>query len=138
MDFFFDDNHAYEHNGDRALLESLGLRTTNFQRKWTELGTVVVREADPLHCFGPHPETTIKVEVLACPAQFWRFTIIRPKDDAETIDGKVRGIYFPLERQVINTGSGSFVDYWPIAKLVAEHMFDIENSAVVCAKDVVL
>jgi hypothetical protein len=113
---------------DVALMEKLGLRTTDFGREWTDLGTVTVQEAEPNDEYGPRPASTVKVEVSAMPAQFWRFTVTRPKDDAEvTADGKVRGIYEPLEIRVITTGSGSFTRYWPVAEMMAEHCLDVER-----------
>lgn len=120
---------AYEHNGDRALMESLGLRTTDFGRGWTDLGIVTVQEAEPDGEYGSRPAATVKVEVSAMPAQFWRFTVSRPRDDAETLpDGTVRGIYEPIEVRIITTGSGSFGTYWPMAKLMAEHCLSVENA----------
>lgn len=114
--------HAYKHNGDERLLKELGLRTTNFGRDWTDLGTVVVYEEEPEGEYGPMPATTVKVEVSAWPAQFWQFTITKPSDDSEVIDGKVIGKYFPIQRFVLSTGSGSFCEYWEVAKLFAQNM----------------
>lgn len=124
----FGASSAYTHNGDHDLLASLGLKTDDFGREWTPLGTVVVQEAEPNGEFGPRPAATVDVEVSALPAQWWRFTISRPRDDSETVDGEVRGIYEPLERFVMTTASGGFTTYWPIAKLIAEHMLYIERS----------
>jgi hypothetical protein len=118
---------AYTHNGDHELLESLGLRTWNFERAWTPLGTVVVQDAEPDGEYGPRPATTVDVAVSALPAQFWRFTITRPRDDCETVNGKVRGIYTPLEHFVMTTGSGAFGTYWPMAKALAKHMINVET-----------
>jgi hypothetical protein len=118
---------AYEYNGDKALMEQLGLRTWNFERKWTDLGTVTVQEAEPDGEYGPRPAATVKVEVSALPAQFFRFTVTRPRDESEVVDGKVRGIYEPLERFVLRTGSGGFSKFWPMAKAVAEDMLTIDR-----------
>lgn len=116
---------AYE--SDRALLESLGLRTQDFGRDWTDLGTVTVEEAEPRNEYGPRPAATVRVEVAALPAQFWRFTVTRPRDESETLpDGRVRGIYEPVETRVVTTGSGNFGEYWPAAKMIAQHVLDVE------------
>lgn len=122
-------SQAYSHNGDDRLLSSLGLRTEGFERGWTDLGTVTVHEAEPDGEFGPLPATTVRVFVSAVPAQFWKFEITRPRDDAETINGEVRGLYEPLERITVQTGSGGFGLYWPTAKMIAEHMLDCEAQA---------
>lgn len=140
-DPFSAEQSAYEHNGDRVLLESLGLRVTGFRRDWTDLGTVTLREAEPDGEFGPRPATTIKVEVEAFPAMIWRFTITRPRDETEEIpddappvpyeqaraDGtnRWRAIYEPVEVFEMRTGSGGFSTYWPTAKQIAEHMVDV-------------
>lgn len=130
---------AYEHNGDRVLLESLGLRTTGFGRDFTDLGTVVLEEAKEQTYGNPEetkvcPATTIKVEVGALPAQFWRFTITRPRDEVEELPGKDergrdrwRSVCEPAEVFVMTTGSGGFGTYWPMAKLIARHMADVER-----------
>lgn len=116
------------YSSDEALLQSLGLRTTDFGGGWTNLGTVVVEEAEPDGEFGPRPASTVRVEVQALPAQFWRFTVIRPRDACETLpDGSVRGTYEPLEVRVVTTGSGTFTEYWAVAAMVAHHLLDIEN-----------
>lgn len=94
---------AYRHNGDHELMTSLGLRTWSFHQEFTDLGTVIINEV--------HEESsaaTIKVEVSALPAQFWRFTVTQEE-----------GV------TVLTTGSGGFSDYWPIAKLVADNMLII-------------
>lgn len=114
-------------DGDVGLLISLGLRTTDFQREFTDLGTVIVEEAEPDGEYGPKPASTVKVEVAAMPAQFWRFTVTRPQDNSELVNGKVRGIYEPVEIFILSTGSGRFSEYWPIAKRVAENMLDIKQ-----------
>lgn len=98
---------AYTHNGDAGLLASLGLQVTGFGRDWTDLGTVTLAEA------------TVKVEVSAMPAQFWRFTIDRPKDTADSPA--------PREQVVVETGSGSFADYWPTAEGVAQNVIQIRE-----------
>lgn len=113
-------------------MERLGLRTTGFGRDWTDLGTVTVSEAETENPYdsptGPKPATTVKVEVSALPAQFWRFTVERPRDETEDVaGGGFRAIYEPMERFVITTGSGGFTNYWPIAKAVAEHLVNIER-----------
>lgn len=112
---------------DQALMESLGLRTGGYGRDWNDLGTVVRDKGNPHGEYGPKPPTTIKVEVAALPAKFWRFTVTRPRDAAETLpDGTVRGVYEPVEVRVITTGSGAFTDYWPTVELIADHMLDVE------------
>ena len=129
----FGPTNAYRHNGDHELLESLGLRTWNFGREWTNLGTVIVREAETAneyHCAtGPRPATSVRVEVSAIPAQFWRFTITRPRDetvDDASVEYGFRSVYEPVEVFEITTGSGGFGGYWDIARAVAEHMVDIK------------
>lgn len=117
---------AYSHNGDAELMRSLGLATA-FGRDWTNLGIVTVEEAEPEGEFGPRPAALIEVEASAMPAQFWRFTIVRPRDDAETVGGKVRGVYAPMERFILSTGSGGFGDYWPMAQAVARNMATVER-----------
>lgn len=127
---------AYTHNGDRALMESLGLKVDDFGRDWTDLGTVIVSEAEDAG-FGPKPASTVKVEVTALPAQFWRFTITRPRDEIEDIPddappvpheqgsvgaGRWRAVYEPVEVFEMRTGSGAFSTYWPAADLFAQHM----------------
>jgi hypothetical protein len=124
--FIWDEGLMRAYSWDEPLMRVLGLRTTGFEREWTDLGTVTVEEAEPEGEYGPRPAATVKVEVLALPAQFWRFTVTRPRDEAETVDGEVRGIYEPVEIRVITTGSGSFSEYWPSARLVASHCLNVE------------
>lgn len=97
---------AYKHNGDHDLMTSLGLRTWSFEREWLELGTVVVSS-------GATP-ATVKVEVLALPAQFFRFTIVRKSEGSDED-----------EVTVLKTGSGGFTSYWPTAKMFAENMITV-------------
>lgn len=117
----FDDSlmKAYTHNGDHNLLSSLGLKTSGFERDWTDLGTVVVQEADDNE-YGHLPAATVKVEVSALPAQFWKFTISRPIDDGKSED---------VEVFEMHTGTGGFTDYWPMAKAVADNMISLEQIA---------
>lgn len=116
---------AYTHNGDRDLMLSLGLRVDNFARGWTALGTVVVVPAEQ-----ERPAATVEVEVLALPAQAWRFTITRPRDAVEDLpDGGWRAVYEPLERFVMNTGTGGFGEFWPTARMVALHWLTIGDAA---------
>lgn len=96
---------------DEVALAMLGLRTTGFTRDWTTLGTVVIHDRTPV-------ATTVKVEVAALPAQFWRFTVRRPADK----DGPVEA-----ESLVITTGSGRFTDYWPSVCLVADNCLHIDG-----------
>lgn len=111
---------AYTHNGDRDFMEALGLKVDGFVNDWTDLGTIILYEAD-----GPCPATTVRVEVSAHPAQFWRFTILRSRDESVTIDGRVVGIYEPRERIVLETGSGGFQDYWGTVTLFANDMLNV-------------
>lgn len=106
-------NNAYDK--DRTLLQGLGLLTTFGGREFTDIGTVTVHDANP---DVGRPATTVKVEVGCLPAQFWRFTVVRPRDAEE---------YLPMETLVIGTGSGTFSDYWPAVLLVANHMFYVEE-----------
>lgn len=133
-DFLGGPSQAYLHNGDYGLLKELGLQTGNFGRDWTDLGTVTVREAEEDGEYGARPATTVKVEVTALPAQFWRFTITRPRDDSKKIghpDGswEVIGIYEPVETIVLTTGSGGFSTYWPTVERFAEHMISVRTDA---------
>lgn len=101
------------------LLRELGLKTEGWVfHDWTDLGTVVVYEGESAK-IPPIPQSEVKVEVYACPAHFFRFTILRPQDDS-----------IPVPREVIEvkTGSGSFGDYWPTAKLIAEHRMTVEGA----------
>lgn len=126
---------AYVHNGDAKLLASLGLRTTGFTLgERTDLGTVEIYPAEtsnPYDCLtGPRPATTVRCEVTALPAQFFRFTITRPRD--ETIDDESarlgwRSVYEPCDLYEINTGTGGFTDFWPSVKLIAEHMISVKR-----------
>jgi hypothetical protein len=75
---------------DWQLMRGLGLRT-NFDRDWTDVGTIEV------------VYTTVKVEVSALPAQFCRFTITR--SDGEVV--------------TVSTGSGGFGRYWPLVEQYA-------------------
>lgn len=95
---------AYTHDGSWELMRSLGLKT-NFDREWTDVGTVVLDEDWK---WGPYTaqrnergrfisRPRVKVEVSAVPAQFYRFTISRVSE----IDG-AREVF------EMRTGSGSF------------------------------
>lgn len=133
-DFLFGRVEAYTHNGDAKLLASLGLRTTDFGREWTDLGTVEIYPRATENGYnaltGPCPATTVKVEVVAYPAQFWRFTVTRPRDevmDDEHAPYGFRAVYEPVQVYEISTGSGSFSGYWPAVKLIAEHMLEIKR-----------
>ena len=134
---------AYRHNGDFELLTSLGLKTWGFRRDWTDLGTIVLLPAEDNE-FGHKPETTIKVEVCAYPAQFWRFTITRPRDEVRDLDpdepdhpyqqgnrerGRWIAAYEPVEQFVMTTGSGGFTNYWDTAKQIAGHWVDVEKTS---------
>lgn len=125
-------NHfdVYTHNGDDELIASLGLKTHDVSdKRWSDLGTVVLIEAEDKHFEtatppGPHhcPATTVKVEVCSMPAQFWRFTVTRPREELDDdLDGPWKPVYEPVEVYEVATGSGGFCDYWPAIKLLAEH-----------------
>jgi hypothetical protein len=81
---------AYTHNGDASRMLLLGLDTT-FGSDWTDIGTVDLGAG-----------RTIKVEVVATPAQFFRFTVARP--------GKVT---------LLVTNSGGFQDYYDVVERFA-------------------
>lgn len=129
--------HAYPK--DQAVLLSLGLSTHSGigDDGWVDLGTVVVHRAENQTFGDPEetkicPATTVRVEVYSAPAQFWRFTVTRPRDEIEELgeaDGRRlwRAVYEPVEVFEITTGSGSFSEYWPGVKLVAEHCFEVER-----------
>jgi hypothetical protein len=95
LDFQF-----YSHNGDSRLAKKLGLADESKWRRtegsWIELGTVTVD-------LSPAEAATVRVEVAPMPAQFWRFSIIRPGGD------KIN----------LSTGSGGLGKYWPAAHVFA-------------------
>lgn len=100
---------AEAYRGDIDLMENLGLDWQKpFRREWTDLGTVKLYDDEPL--------PTIKVEVSALPAQFFRFTVTRKADTVEPA---------PNEVLVIRTGSGSLATYWPSVRHVAQNCFDV-------------
>lgn len=130
FDIFGDTFDAY--SGDKGLMASLGLRTWGFKHEWTDLGTVVVEEADTENEYncptGPRPAATVKVEVSAMPAQFWCFTVTRPRDEVKHLDdGSWHSVYEPVERFEVKTGSGSFSEYWPMAKALAQHTLTVQR-----------
>ena len=92
----------YTHNGDADLARQLGLRQTTFGREWTNLGEV--------QCAAGK----VMVEVVAYPAQFFRFTFT-PNRDSEAA---------PV---VLQTGSGGLGDYWPIAEKFGNGMLEVER-----------
>jgi hypothetical protein len=84
---------------DRALLEELGLDTMRMVgREWLDLGTAKVADAQ------------VKIEAIALPAMFFRFTITGLEDRVGSA-----GI-------VLKTGSGAIYNFWPIVKTFAENM----------------
>lgn len=122
---------AYSHNGDFDLMQSLGLKT-NFDREWTDVGTVTVEEARDNE-YGPDsiPAATVKVEVSAMPAQFFRFTVNTTEnviDEEPYGDFHFTSRYEP-RRYVLKTGSGSFTEYWAVAKMMAQNMLTVEQEA---------
>lgn len=127
MDIFSDVQSAYEFNGDRKLLESLGLKTTGFRRERTELGTVVLYEEQEE--YGKlRPATEIRVAVTALPAQFWTFVVLRPREFIKELPyGDWTPLYEPREEIEISTGSGSFGEYWPGIIKVADHSFEVKH-----------
>lgn len=99
-------------NGDYKLLERLGLKTDAAGAdEFVDIGTVTL-EAD---VENETPAPTIRVEVASAPAQFWRFTITRPRESAR----------WPLEEIVLETGSGGFGTYYPLAETIASGMVDV-------------
>lgn len=114
---------VYWSDADKKLMRELGL-SFEVNRALTDIGTVIVYEAEPDGEFGPKPATTVKVWCGALPAKFWRFDITRPRDDCDVVDGAVIGVYEPLEHIVLTTGSGSFFDYWPTVLMFAQHTMD--------------
>jgi hypothetical protein len=118
------------YRADVPLMTRLGLRTTGFGNDWTHVGTVEVLPAKAATPDDPHnpfrPATTVKVEVSAHPAQFWRFTITRPQDRCEDLpDGEFRVVHEPVEVIEVRTGSGPFGDYWPMADAIAKHLLTV-------------
>lgn len=129
----FGDSGAYER--DRTLMRSLGLKLSGYGRERTELGTVTIFPAEPNGPYGPRPATKVKVAVVAMPAQFWHFTVSRPRDEIEEdlpqpdayTKSNWRAVYEPVEVFEISTGSGAFSEYWPMVKAVANHCFEVER-----------
>lgn len=118
---------AYTHSGDEELLGSLGLLTRADGPGWHDLGTATIQEAEMVEGVR-RPAATVQVEVMALPAQFWRFTITRPRDETEELGGgKWRPVYEPVERCVLETGSGAFSGYWPTAQLFAKNMLGYKD-----------
>ncbi len=101
---------AYTHNGDETYMRSLGLKTYGFGRSHTYVGTVTIYEDEPE---GPR----VDCYVGAMPAQFFKFVVHRPNENAPG----------ETETLTITTGSGSFQEYWPVAKMVAENMLDVQH-----------
>lgn len=108
----------YTHNGDRALAQDLGL--TDWQKTWEwrdggwiYLGTVTSDSSE-----DGEPDWKIDVEVVAMPAQFWRFTIRRHQDVMD-VDG-----VWGHEPQTIrfSTGSGGLGEFFPVATMLATNM----------------
>lgn len=114
---------AYTHDGSWELMGKLGLKR-NFNREWTDVGTVVLDEEFNWHPYRAQRNALgqfvsrprVKVEVSAVPAQFYRFTISR----SDELTGKPKLF-------VMRTGSGSFARYWPIAELIAQGMLDVKE-----------
>jgi hypothetical protein len=116
---------AHTHNGDYDALRELGL-DPDFRgtADWEHLGAVVTQPAsEATAAFQARPATEIEVEVYSAPAQFWRFTVHRPQEHEQ---GGV-WIYEPREVLQVQTGSGSFLDYWPMAKAVAGRMLSVQS-----------
>jgi hypothetical protein len=122
---------AYKHNGDDELLRKLGLLTSAHRRAedgFIDLGTVTVAEGKDEEYGARKPPATVRVEVASMPAQFWRFTVERPRDATEELGGgKWRAVYEPVERFVVRTGSGGFGEFWPLAERLALHWFTVER-----------
>jgi hypothetical protein len=101
----------YTHNGDRALAKDLGLTDWQTTWEWRAGGWIylgIVKsdvEEEPWE---------IDVEVVALPAQFWRFTVRR------RVDVEVDGVW-EYEPQTIrfSTDSGGLGEFFPVAKMFA-------------------
>ena len=103
---------------DIQLLTEIGLKKEGWVfHDWTDLGMVVVRQEDDER-IPSIPASEVRVEVYACSAQFFRFTILRPQDSSNPV---------PRERIRFITGSGSLRDYWPTAKLIAENRLTVKE-----------
>jgi hypothetical protein len=106
LDSFLDSMYRF-YEEDRLLLDGLGLDTSGDlrTREWVDLGEYA-------HVYDDDPDGKvayrIRVSTCALPAMFWRFDV-RPV----TTDGE------PIR---LETGSGTFAKYWPVAKLFAEGM----------------
>ena len=109
----YDIENVTLYNEDVILLKSLGLPV--WSSKLFE--EVFLGEVCPYKDFEEEGEITlIKIFVTGCPAQFFRFEIIR-KADSKDATG--------MEYIQVNTGSGTLSQYWPMVLAVAGNMFSV-------------
>jgi len=101
MSTFEDMFRARTYKRDLPLFEKLRLTPfTDAPRGWSDVGVVETDRA------------SVKIEVSALPAQFWRFTITARIED--------------VQPGVIRTGSGALSDYWPTVELVINGTLQFE------------
>lgn len=118
-----DSFHFYHHNGDRELAESLGL--TDWQKTWEwrdggwiYLGTITSPTEEDPSCNVPG--WAIEVEVVALPAQFWRFTVSNSRE--VQVDGE-----WTYEPQTFrfSTGSGGLGEFLQVATMFANNVLGL-------------
>lgn len=56
----------------------------------------------------------IDVYVTCAPAQFWKFEIFCRES---------------MERTVMETGSGSFAEYWPVAEMIGQNLITVSRKS---------
>lgn len=94
---------------DLATLKALGLQPWKDAPYAEE---ILIGEVHPYPVDEEKPgrRTRIRCYVTCMPAQFFRFVIVRPNENGEHPD---------MEEVEVKTGSGSFSEYWNIAREVA-------------------
>ncbi len=94
---------------DQRTLRGLGLdpvRRAPRAYAWLDFGTVAVEEGEG---------GTVQIEASYAPATFWRFTITSaPGTDWEAVT-------------ILETGSGSLAEFWPIARQFAVGMLAVAS-----------
>ncbi len=101
------------HSDDLATLKSLGLDP------WKDVPhaeEILIGEVYPYPVDEEKPgrRTRIRCYVTCMPAQFFRFVIVRPNENGDHSD---------MEEVEVKTGSGSFSEYWKMAREVAGNSF---------------
>jgi hypothetical protein len=88
------------------------LISTGGNRGWVHWADVPLTWED-----SAEPYAMVRIEIMAMPAQFFRFTIEPKSGDGQAC--------------VLSTGSGKVSDYWPSVLLVAQGMLVIDSVASV-------